>query len=137
MSKNPKIEFYKIKLHTIDEGDVTFRNIFTSNLKEYILSQDGGEIPAEFDPTQTELMTDFFRLFFDRIGKGIVKNESKRKAFQARKQEPDEVVNDSITLASDNNMIYGRIKGGEYDTGKYIGEIDSLKTSPKSWARKN
>lgn len=70
-------------------------------------------------------MTDFFRLFFDRIGKGTVKNESKRKAFQARKQEEDEVVNDSITLASDKNMIYGRIKGGEYDTGKYIGEIDS------------
>jgi hypothetical protein len=68
-------------------------------------------------------MVDFFRHFFFKIDTGVVKNEAKRKAFKA-KYYGDNAENNNASLMSENNIIHGVIKGGEYDTGKYLGEIN-------------
>jgi len=116
MAKNPKIEFFKIELQPINNPNLTFKDLFKRNYQSFE-NRDIANI------TRNDLMVDFFRHFFHRIDTGIVVNESKRKAFKA-KNFGDDLENNSIHLMSRRNIIHGIVKGGEYDTGKYLGEID-------------
>lgn len=119
MTKNPKIEFYTIKIHPVKSDDLTFRDIFSSLYNEKRVRK------VETDEIQTnDLFNSFFRHFFSKMEKGTVKNESKRKAFKSDKKSSTST-NNSIVLKSDSSLIHGRIKGGEYDTGKSIDEIDN------------
>lgn len=116
MAKNPKIEFFKIDLQPINNPDLAFRDLFRKN---YELHQDRNSENVD----DNALMIDFLRHFFSRIDTGVVLNRSKRKAFKARYFGED-AENNNVHLMSQNNIIYGIIKGGEYDTGKYLGQID-------------
>lgn len=119
MTKNPKIEFYTIKIHPAKSDELSFRDIFSSLYNENrVRKVETDEIQAN------DLFNSFFKHFFSKMEKGTVKNESKRKAFKSEKKSSTST-NNSIVLKSHHSLIHGRIKGGEYDTGKSIGEIDN------------
>ena len=125
MSKKPKIEFYKINLHKIVEGDLTFRTIFTSLYKANKLVLNIDENVENLNPTDNELMVDFYRHFFANIASDTVKNESKRKAFKVKSHQGENSPNGTVILNSDQNIIQGIIKGGEFDTGKDLSELNN------------
>ncbi len=118
MAKNPKIEFYKIRLTPINEDSLTFRDLNCHIYKSF----DNRELPENINDGQ--LMADFFRHFFFKIDGGAIVNESKRKAFKA-KYSRENLEENTIHLMSERNIIYGVIKGGEFDTGKTLGVVDN------------
>ncbi len=123
MAKNPKIEFYTLKLNPIRENEVTFGELFQ---KEYLDQRaENGISNDDIIPADEDLMIDFFRYFFLKIDLGVVRNNAKRKAFIAKRHIGDAEINNTIFLQSEHNIIHGRIKGGEFDTGKYLNEIDN------------
>lgn len=123
MSKKPKIEFFRINLESIGSDEQTFRTI----LNELFLNNQQS-LPEEqrqtTEPSDNDLMRYFFQYFISRLDNGSVKNESKRKAFKI-KASTDDQINDSIGLKSEEKIIHGIVKGGEYDTGKNLSEIDN------------
>lgn len=134
MSKNPKIEFYKIQLNSIEpEQFITFREIYTRVRENHINEQDL-EINLNQIPNDNTLMLDFYRHFF-QTSAGTVINENKNKAFSV-KPDTAEVL-DKVKIDIDRNIIHGIMKGGEFRTGKSIGEIDDPNKAPERLADMN
>lgn len=129
MSKNPKIEFYSIQLNSIKSEDITFRDVFSSIYNE---KRTRKVVTDEID--NNTLFNTFFKHFFNKMDNGTVKNESKRKALKSEKKSASST-NNSIVLKSDNSFIHGRIKGGEYDTGKFLDEIDNPDSASEKLAK--
>lgn len=129
MSKNPKIEFYTIHLQSSKSEDISFRNIFSSIYNEKRIRK----IDAD-DIEDSNLFTEFFKYFFSKMEKGTVKNDKKRKAFKSDKKSAAST-NNSIILKSNNSLIHGRIKGGEYDTGKFLDDIDNPDSASEKLAK--
>lgn len=122
MSKKPKIEFFRINLESSGTDEQTFRTLFNE-----LFSNNQESLPEEQRETQPDdigLMKYFFQYFISRLDNGSIKNESKRKAFKI-KASTDDRINDSIGLKSEEKIIHGIVKGGEYDTGKNLSEIDN------------
>lgn len=123
MSKKPKIEFFRINLESIGSDEQTFRTV----INELFLNHQQS-LPEEqrlnSEPDDNDLMKYLFQYFISRLDNGSVKNESKRKAFKI-KASTDDQINDSIGLKSEEKIIHGIVKGGEYDTGKNLSEIDN------------
>lgn len=129
MSKNPKIEFYTIQLNSSKSDDITFRDVFA------FLYNEKRKRKVETDEIDgSTLFNEFFKHFFSKMDKGTVKNESKRKALKSEKKSAAST-NNSIALKSDNSFIQGRIKGGEYDTGKFLDEIDNPESTSEKLAK--
>lgn len=121
MAKNPKIEFYKINLSPSEEDqDITFKDILLK--KELLQRIEAGENPLPIDDNL--IMPFLLSTFISEIDGVAIRNESKRKAFYA-KHSGEEEVNRSIIPLFERNIIYGKIKGGNFDTGKYLDEIDN------------
>src|SRR5688572_8986543 len=125
MSKKPKIEFYVIDIHPILEDNDIIRNIFRKIYLENLLLINPDVNIENLEILDDALFTDFFRHFFSQIDQGVVRNESKRKAFKAYQANAGEAINESIVFSSVENLIHGIIKGGEFDTGKHLSEIDN------------
>ncbi len=129
MSKNPKIEFYTIHLQSSKSEDLTFRNVFSSIYNEKRIRK------IETDDIEVNnLFTEFFKYFFSKMEKGTVKNDKKRKAFKSDKKSATST-NNSIVLKSESSFIHGRIKGGEYDTGKFLDDIDNPDSTSEKLAK--
>lgn len=121
MSKNPKIEFYKINLSPTQEGqNVTFRDVLIR--KELSERENAGDNPVAIPDQQ--IMPFLFASFIKDIDGVAKRNASKRKAFYVR-QAGEAEENRSLTPLFDRTIIHGKIKGGSFDTGKYLDEIDS------------
>lgn len=116
MSKKPKIEFYKINLSPsdADNAEITFRDVLIA--KE--LAERANEESAE-PILDGNIMPYLLASFIRDIDGVALRNDSKRKAFYA-KNAGEEEANRSVALLSTRNIIHGRIKGGGFDTGKYL-----------------
>lgn len=121
MAKNPKIEFYRINLtpSTEEKPDITFKDVLISKEMLGRGKESTDDSPIENDKIMPFLFDNFVK-DIDGVAK---KNNSKRKAFYI-KQNGLDPLNQSITPLFEKNIIYGKIKGGSFDTGKYLDEID-------------
>jgi hypothetical protein len=129
MSKNPKIEFYKIHLHPSKSDDITFRDIYSSIYNDKRKRKIDSDVIVG-----KNLFSAFFKYFFLKMEKGTVKNDKKRKAFKTDKKS-DVSTNNSIVLKSENSFVHGRIKGGEYDTGKFLDDIENPDSASEKLAK--
>lgn len=128
MSKNPKLEFYKVNLNAINPDDfLTFRQVFKKIKEDYdeILGEKNSE---ESNFSDLKLMMDFYRHFFS-VSAGTFKNELKNKAFSVKPATANE--EDIVKLNNSKYFIHGLMKGGEYRTGKSIGEIEDPDKKPE------
>lgn len=125
MAKKPKIEYYRLDLHTSNDDEVTFRSLFSSIRLSHHQTLEGNENLTELVSSNDELMIDFYRHFFQKLGQGNLKFERKNKAFSVRPDNQNQSSIDVLKLESSENYIHGIIKGGEYNTGKSLGEVDS------------
>ena len=119
MSKNPKIEFFKIELNpTSSDEDVTFKSLFK---KIYCnLNPESDDVDRK---TDDELKKSFYEYFFSKIDTTYNNDERRKKAFYSK---PDIIDGESITpinLSIAQSKIDGIIKGGHYGTGKDIGNV--------------
>lgn len=121
MTKNPKIEFYKIHLNpTPSNEDVTFKDVF----KKIYLNQN-----PSFDKNQINEVSDddlkinFYKYFFNQIDTKFNNDKHKKKAFYAKSELLDGVPNTPINLSIGDSIIEGLVRGGYYDTGKNLGDI--------------
>lgn len=118
MSKNPKIEFFKIHLEpTPSNEDVTFKSIF-KKIYESAHPEDDVETVNDDD-----LQSFFFSHFFKKIDTKFNDDKRKRKAFYAKPEVVDGTPVTPIKISIPNSTIDGIIKGGIYDTGKDLGDI--------------
>lgn len=127
MSRNPKIEFFKVHLQpTPATDDVTFKSIFKKIYKSQNLACEIDEISDD------DLQNNFFAYFFNKVDTRFNNDERKRKAFYAK---PDLVAGQPVTpirISIPNSTIDGIIKGGFYDTGKDLGDITRPKDETES-----
>jgi len=118
MSKNPKIEFFKIHLEpTPNNHNITFKSVFQ---KIYVSDHPDCIIA---DVNNEALQQNFFRYFFKKIDTVFNNDEKKRKAFYAKSDLIDGQIVTPINISVENSTIDGIIKGGIYDTGKDLGDM--------------
>ncbi len=121
MAKNPKIEFYKIILSpSREERNITFKDVL---LKKELLQRDV-DLENTLPIADNQIMPFLLESFIANIDGVAQINEPKRKAFYI-KQSGEELINRSITPLFERNIIHGKIKGGSFDTGKYLDEINN------------
>ncbi|SHG34929.1 hypothetical protein [Flavobacterium defluvii] len=118
MARNPKIEFFKIKLNsTKSDSTITFREIYTElynikNPKNTVLH-----------PPEKKLMKTFLEHLFNNISGKFKVDNTKKKAFYVKKNANEK--NTNVKFGTDNSIIHGLIKGGPYDTGKEEGDLNN------------
>ncbi|MCL9768896.1 hypothetical protein NAT47_00525 [Flavobacterium sp. HXWNR69] len=118
MARNPKIEFFKIKLNaTKSDENITFRDLFTGiyNTKNPKNNKD--------NLSDKILMKTFLQHIFTNISGKFKVDNSKKKAFYVKGSAKDQ--NDSVKLGTDNYIVHGLVKGGPYDTGKEEGDLNN------------
>jgi hypothetical protein len=121
--KNPKIEFYKIHLNPMNKNSKTkirdvFRDIFISLNPEY----NSDTVSTVED---SKLQSSFFQYFFNKINSKFNTNQRKRKAFYAKTNIIDGIEKTPIKISLDDSLLDGLIRGGDYDTGKKIGDMSN------------
>ncbi|MBN9285641.1 MULTISPECIES: hypothetical protein [unclassified Flavobacterium] len=121
MAKNPKIEFYRINLSPLGENEnITFKDVL---IKKELLERQ--ETNANNEPIpDNQIMPYLLSAFIRDIDGVAIRNESKKKAFYAENTGENRV-NRTISPIFERCIIHGRIKGGNFDTGKFLDEIDT------------
>lgn len=133
MSKNPKIEFFKLDLKpTNPKKTITFRTLFqeiyrtenpeNSNVKRNIFKDN-------------DVMSGFYKYLYKKIDETYNDNPAIKKAFSAKTIRVENVKKPSITMDRESHIVEGIITGGYYDTGKELGSITSAKNGTEKLPR--
>ncbi len=120
MSKNPKVEFYKIILHPTPStsNDITFKDVYQ---KIYLNLKPEEENIESI--SNNDLKRNFNQHFFNSIDNKFQRDSRKRKAFYSKSIKIDGSITNPIKFSLASSTISGLIKGGDYDTGKDLGDI--------------
>ncbi len=99
MARNPKIEFFKIKLNaTKTDGNTTFRDLYTEIYNSKNPKNKNSNLSDDV------LMKTFLQHIFTKISGKFKVDNSKKKAFYVKGSAKD--LNDSVKFGSDNFIVH-------------------------------
>ena len=120
MSHDPKLEIYKVRLLSKDEGRPTqFRNSFRTKISS---------ISSITSPNDSDFYREFYKDFVNSIdgAKGYRRNTKKEKAFKVAKEDlgNGNIKSKLNSPTDDNFIISGILEGGKYGIRRNLGNVE-------------